>query len=459
MKAPTARELAEAARIVAVLRSASFIPHKPYPKQAEFLALTDLEALYGGAAGGGKSDALLMGALQYVHVPGYSALLLRRTFRDLNQPDAIMARSHAWLASTAAKWSANDKRWTFPSGATLTFGYLDNEQDRYQYAGAALQFLGWDELTQFPEAWYLWMFSRMRRLVGANVPVRVRGATNPGGIGHEWVKRRFVDRADPKQGGPFIPAVLADNPSIDAETYRLMLAKLDSVTRAQLEHGVWVRDSEGLVYHFDEGRNLIDEAPECPHKVLALDFGATAPTSFNLLGWRDHDPTVYVLGSWKLSNLAPSEAAERIAEIASVHDLHGIVGDIGGLGKGYQLEFQRRFHMPLEPAQKNDKLGYIALFNGELERGLVKVVRGMADQLVTEWKELPWHESRTKEMGGFANHCADGVLYGWRKCMAFVERPKVVRTLEEMATEEERNLEEAVNLAVERAESAEWWDS
>ena len=79
-----------------------WIPHEPTPKQAEFLLMPDLEVLFGGSAGGGKSDALLMAALQYVDVPGYAAILFRRTYTDLSLPGALMDRAHEWLQGTKA---------------------------------------------------------------------------------------------------------------------------------------------------------------------------------------------------------------------------------------------------------------------------------------------------------------------------------------------------------------------
>lgn len=437
-----------AIELVRKLRSTQrgYVPHTPHPKQAEFLALTTLEALYGGAAGGGKSDALLMGALQYVHVPGYAALLLRRTFRDLNQPDAIMARSHEWLRGTDARWNDRDKRWTFPSGATLTFGYLDTDKDKYQYAGAALQFIGWDETTQFAEAWYTWLFSRLRKLHGSEVPLRVRGATNPGGVGHEWVRRRFVAENNPER--PFVPALLVDNPSVDAASYRQSLAQLDHTTRLQLEQGVWVRDAGGLVYSgFDEARNVVAIAPKCDVHLLGMDYGVTDDCAFTVLGWRKNDPNVYVLESYRKKDMLAPAAADEAKRLESAYKFTRMVGDSGGLGKGYVEEARRRFAVPVEDAQKTNKRGYQSLLNGELERGLVKIVRATCSQLIDEWSTLPWaDESREDEADGFDNHCSDATLYVWRCANAFLERvpqPEPVEGTAEFWAKKEREMERA----------------
>lgn len=222
-----------------------YIPHTPTPKQAAFLVLAEQEALYGGQAGGGKSDALLMAALMYVDTPGYAALLLRRTYADLSLPEALMSRAHEWLQGTDARWHDSEKTWSFPSGATITFGYLANEQDKYRYQSAAFQFIGFDELTQFTATQYTYLFSRLRRLANSDVPLRMRAASNPGGIGHAWVYDRFPigRRAEGRQTGrAFIPAGLDDNPYLDRASYVLAMQELDDITKAQLLGGQWVTD-------------------------------------------------------------------------------------------------------------------------------------------------------------------------------------------------------------------------
>jgi predicted phage terminase large subunit-like protein len=213
-------------------------PHAPTERQQAFLDFDCREALYGGAAAGGKTDALLMSALQYVDTPGYAAILFRRTYPDLALPGAIMDRANDWLSGRGAHWNDAQHTWAFPSGATLTFGYMDTERVKYRYQSAEFQFVGFDELTQFPETQYRYLFSRLRRLEGVQIPLRMRAASNPGGLGHDWVKARFVLPHDALDR-VFVPAKLTDNPYIDEEEYRKALGELDSVTLAQLLEGNW----------------------------------------------------------------------------------------------------------------------------------------------------------------------------------------------------------------------------
>lgn len=241
-----------------------YIPHMPTEKQAIFLTLPAEESMFGGAAGGGKSDALLMAALQYVTEPNYAALLLRRTYADLALPGALMDRAHEWLRGTDARWNENTKTWTFPSGATLTFGYLEHENTKYRYQGSEFQFVGFDELTQFTEPMYTYLFSRLRRLKTSNIPIRMRAASNPGGIGHEWVYERFIVTAD-RLKRAFVPARLTENPHLDQQEYIRSLSELDPITRTQLLSGLWVVDPTTRAFQRDwwrqQNRFDIDDDP------------------------------------------------------------------------------------------------------------------------------------------------------------------------------------------------------
>jgi len=256
-----------------------FIPYKPHKKQLAAMLVPSKELLYGGAAGGGKSDWLLMSALQYVDIPEYSAVIFRKTLSDLKQGEALLNRAHTWLGGWApyVKYIADEHCFIFPSGARLQFAYIGEFRATERYQGAAYQFVGFDELTQHFEEDYLYLFSRCRRtkcnyhegrvIDGepaplphdpncnlcrryaplSKVPLRVRATCNPGGPGHGWVKKRFKIEQDPISGKwlgfdpehPFMPASIEDNPSLDREEYHKMLMELDPLTREQLRYGYW----------------------------------------------------------------------------------------------------------------------------------------------------------------------------------------------------------------------------
>lgn len=263
-----------------------YIPHEPTDKQVKFLLDDREELLYGGAAGGGKSDALLMGALQYVDEPDYSAILFRKSFSDLKLPDGLIPRSHEWLDSTDATYKAQDKVWKFPSGATLTFGYLQYEEQKKRYQSSAYQYIGFDELTQFTESQYRYLFSRLRRLKGSNVPMRMRGASNPE---DNWVKDRF-DVKQEGEGEPFIPADMKDNPFLDHESYEASLNKMDIVDRKRLKYGNWEIKKSGNMFK-REWFEIVERAPNTLNDWTRYwDKGATEVNDNN----QDPDWTVGV---------------------------------------------------------------------------------------------------------------------------------------------------------------------
>lgn len=304
--------------LAATILENPYIPHDPTIKQAKFLMTNEKEILFGGAAGGGKSDALLMAALQYVEKKDYAAILFRRTYADLSLPGALMERAQEWLQGTAARWSDKEKTWHFPGGGTLSFGYLENEKDKYRYQSAEFQFIGFDELTQFALSQYTYLFSRLRRLKGSTIPIRMRAASNPGGVGHEWVKQRFIigDRL-------FIPARLGDNPHIDADQYLQSLKELDPITRRQLQEGDWTASVKGNKFR-REWFEIVDLAPsDIRRKVRYWDLAATEPkpgkdpdyTAGALLGEKDG---IFYIYDIKRARLRPAGVEALVKQTAEL---------------------------------------------------------------------------------------------------------------------------------------------
>ena len=270
---------------------------EPSLTQKVFLKTTAQEVLFGGAAGGGKSSALLMAALQYVDIPNYSAILFRRTYADLALPGALMDRFRDWISSfDDIHWNANQYTATFPSGARITFGYLNNSQDYLRYKGSEFQFIGMDEVTEIREADYRYLFSRLRRpSTGplSQVPLRMRAATNPA---PNWVRQRFLVEGNEK-GRIFVPSKLTDNPGIDPDSYRAVLAELDPIERKRLEFGDWWATTLGSM--FDRTQFEVLEPAEIPdfnkdtEIVRFWDLAGTEPSP----SYPDPDWTVGCLGA------------------------------------------------------------------------------------------------------------------------------------------------------------------
>lgn len=366
----------------------------PSPKQAYFLTADPvLEAMYGGAAGGGKSDALLAAALQYVTEPGYAALLLRRTFADLKLPGALMDRAAEWLSGTDATWNSNDHQWVFPSGATLTFGYLENEKDKYRYQSSEFQFIGFDELTQFTRTQYTYMFSRLRRLLGSAVPLRVRSATNPGGEGHDWVSQRFPvqnhgGRPVIRDGRMFVPALMEENPGLDREAYELSLAELDPVTRAQLRAGDWNVRQQGNLFkrHWFDVIDA-DRVPPLEDAVRCWDLAATTAEEADDPDWLAGvklgkvGKTYYVLHVTR-DRLTPQGVEKLITRTAAVDTVRTKVrieqegAASGKIVRSYYTRLLDGYDARFTGIPKAAKTVRAGPFSAACERGDVKLVRG-----------------------------------------------------------------------------------
>lgn len=252
-----------------------FFPRKPSPKQIALLLSPAFETFYGGAAGGGKSDGLLMRALLYADVPGYHAILFRKTEKELRAATGLIARSKAWLFGKGPGWSETDLRWTFQSGATLSFASCQRDDDVYSYQGPDWQYLGFDELTQWTRWAYLYLHSRVRRTESVNAPVGVGATSNPGGRGHEWVRKRFIDPVTRAEAVQVIRAAIADNPGLRREEYEATLSHLPPVLRAQLMDGNWEVVEQGTLASRDD-LPLVEAVPRGPFaRVRYWDCAAT----------------------------------------------------------------------------------------------------------------------------------------------------------------------------------------
>lgn len=167
----------------------------PQEKQAQFMKRGEYEALYGGAAGGGKSDALLVEALRQVDIPCYRGIIFRKTYPQLSELEDRSAALYR-AAYPMAKYNKTKHCWSFPSGAKIYFGAMQRSKDKLNYQGKHFDFVGFDELTQFSWEEYSYMFSR-NRPGGEGTRVYIRATANPGGPGHSWVKQRFITAGEP----------------------------------------------------------------------------------------------------------------------------------------------------------------------------------------------------------------------------------------------------------------------
>jgi hypothetical protein len=239
------------------------------------LASNAFEALYGGAAGPGKTECLVMEALRQIEHPLYTGIIFRRTFTMLEQADGIIQRSLRWYPAFGGDYNHSKHYWTFPSGAMIYFSHMQHIKNMLDHQGAQYCFVGFDELTEFEEEQYLYLFTRCRP-PSPDLRAYVRGATNPGNIGHKWVKERFVTRDIINQkrwfatlidddGKPvdtevdrahedalsriYFPALMDDNPSVDPKYAQRIRATGDPVAIAQLIYGDWdAAHTKGLIY-------------------------------------------------------------------------------------------------------------------------------------------------------------------------------------------------------------------
>lgn len=290
-------------------------------KQKSFIDSIAFETLFGGAAGGGKSygqltDAMLF-ALQY---PGSKQIIFRRTFADLEK--SLIRVSLEMFPRELASYNSSKHVWRFRNGSIIDFGYIDNEKDVYQYQSAEYDVIRFDELTHFTEYMYVYMISRCR---GANTfPKGIKSSTNPGGVGHTWVKKRFIDIGEPNrvhevinESGTtttriFIPSLVQDNKFLLASDpdYVARLDNLPEKERKALKFGDWDIYDGVFFPEFNRRIHVIEpfEIEETWDKYIALDYGLD---KFAVLFVAvDTKSKAYVYNQIHKENLIVSEACQ-----------------------------------------------------------------------------------------------------------------------------------------------------
>jgi phage terminase large subunit-like protein len=386
-----------------------------------------------------------MGALQYIDRPGYAALLMRRQEVDLYKEGAILDRATKWFEGTPAHWDGDAKCFRFPSTATITFGHLAGARDHGKWKGPAFQYIGFEELTEWEQSDYLFMFSRLRGLIGG-VPTRARAATNPGGIGHDWVWERFVRFAKQlgtdtlysewikgeKKGAPyfasepssqaidiantlgvvaqgayFVPAFAEDNPSLNVVEYMLNLAKLDPVELAWYAKGDWSAVPSGR-YFQRAWFHYLDDKPRDVFWLRYWDLAGTeeieqpgkpkkdpAWSAGTLLGIQHNEQTKsnrLVIADCERARLEPADVEDFVL-VKAKEDGRGvpivIEQEPGSSGKATIVNYQRKvlFGWNVEGDKKTGSKEAMWLTLASLAKaGGVWLVRG------------PWNEAFVKEL-------------------------------------------------------------
>ena len=303
--------------------------------QEDFLAAGETDVLYGGSAGGGKSYAMLVDPLRYAHRAAHRALILRRSMPELRE---LIDKSRELYpkAFPGCKYREVEKLWNFPSGAKIEFGFLERDADVYRYQGQAYSWIGFDEITHLPTE-FSWNYLASRlRTTDSEITPYMRCTANPGGVGANWVKNRYINPFPPNESfigndglsRKFIPARLQDNPYLAKDgRYEQMLNALPPTQRKQLLEGNWDVAEGAAFTEFDFDHHVIPpfEIPVNWERVKGIDYGYASESACVWGAVDGNDGTLIIYRELYRKNLTGLELGQVLTEM-ELEDPYSVSG-------------------------------------------------------------------------------------------------------------------------------------
>ena len=426
------------------LKDKHIIFHPNEGPQTNFLASGEKDVLYGGAAGGGKSYAMIVDPLRYAHKKAHRALILRRSMPELREM-IDKSRELYPQAFPGAKFKEVEKLWQFPSGAKVEFGFLERDADVYRYQGQAYSWIGFDEITHLPTE-FSWNYLASRlRTTDPTIQTYLRCTANPGGVGSHWVKKRYIESHEHnntflgKDGltRKFIPAKLADNPYLDADgVYEQMLKSLPPIQRRQLLEGNWDVAEGAAFVEFDPSTHVITPFALPIHweRVKGIDYGY-ASESCCLWGIMDmNDNTLIIYRELYRKGLTGVELGSIITDMETEDpfSINGVLDTAawartGTTGPTVGESLVRAGHK-LRKADKNRIQGKIQIheFLKVRENGRPKLqIFNTCPNLIRELQSIPLSKTNPEDVDTHASdHAYDALRY------MIMSRPRMESPLE-----------------------------
>jgi len=414
-----------------VIKDSKVIFHANEGPQTDFLAAGEKDVLYGGAAGGGKSYAMIIDPLRNCHRKAHRALILRRSMPELREM-IDKSRELYPLAFPGAKFKEVEKLWNFPSGAKVEFGFLERDADVYRYQGQAYSWIGFDEITHLPTE-FSWNYLASRlRTTDPEIQTYLRCTANPGGVGSHWVKNRYILPSEHnssflgKDGltRKFIPARLADNPYLAEDgVYEQMLKSLPPTQRQQLLEGNWDVAEGAAFTEFEPLTHVITpfELPLHWERVKGIDYGY-ASESCCLWGIMDqNDGTLIIYRELYRKGLTGEELGTIITdmELEDPYSVSGVLDTAawartGTTGPTVGEALVRQGHK-LRPADKNRIQGKIQIheFLKVKENGRPKLqIFNTCPNLIRELQSIPLSKTNPEDVDTHASdHAYDALRY------------------------------------------------